>query len=112
MSVCALGGLREPLCSSVSLPSSITQELARCTFVKFKRKEQQYPHPEMLRALPGTSTSSIGETDILQAMKFFQITLGRVIQSDYDQYDTKGAFKIISAILFNHIAFEFYVILQ
>lgn len=67
----------------------------------------------MLRALPSTSTSRICDTDIiLQAMKFFQITLGHAIQSDFDQYNTKGVLKNIYAILFNHIAFEFYVILQ
>lgn len=79
-----------------------TQEPALCTFAKFKRKRQHYPrtsraylHTEVLRVWTSTNTAGIGGTDIiLHSVKVFQITLCHVIQSYFDQYNTKGILKL------------------
>lgn len=98
--------LSEPLCYFVSLPLSIIQEPALCTFVRFKRKKKtqqyprksiKYPQTEMLRKLTRTSAAGISDTyTILHAVKVFQITLHHVNQSDFGQYNTQVVLKLVS----------------
>lgn len=98
----------EALCCSVSVPSSLHRNQLSAHLRNLREKGntipervERYLHTEVLRAWTSTNTAGIGDTDIiLHSVKVFQITLCHVIQSYFDQYNTKGILK-----LFLHFCF-------